>query len=103
MDGNVTYVQPFGDMGKSKQKIPIRHTQFNGRKKEKKTRNKIIENTGTENIKIAQKIYTSAYNGRMAPKIIELRIRESETSKGNNIFGANDENIPDWILDTGYK
>lgn len=67
----------------------------NRKKKKKKDKKNIIENTGTGNIKIANKIHTSAYSARMAPKINELRIRESKTSKGNNIFGANDENIPD--------
>lgn len=87
-------------MKKKRKKHSVQRAQAHVQAKEEKKKCVLIENTGTENIKIANKIHTSAYNGRMAPKINELRIRESQTSKGNNIFGANDENTPDWMLDT---
>lgn len=40
----------------------------NLKKKKRKKKKIIIENTGTENIKIANKLHTSAYTARMAPK-----------------------------------
>lgn len=81
-DGATLRPRPFGDKGKPKwrkkeKKHSVQRAQAHVQAKEEKKKSVLIENTGTENIKIANKIHTSAYNGRMAPKINELRIRES--------------------------